>query len=374
MVIMKRFPIVMLLGAAIIALLLLGEAKGEVFWVMQSKDPVYTLWSDGRITKGPPNIDPYAMYGKRLMETSGILLFDSGAMLSLLSPLKYIPNYITNTVFATLASGIMAQTNTDGTATITYANGTTETVYNIFKSWQSLKNDVDISEDGKAVSADYLTLSYGMLYEGKYKTDYLSKEYNYDEATGSYSSKYEAKTDGTYSSVSLKTDYGYIYEGEYASLAPQKFVSDFEREKDGSYQLEYEGSYDQTYATNSAYNIGKGKTLGAYTSDSHYAAEYKTEYSYDAKTKTYKGASEGEYASKYDSERGDGKDNSYDDKYKYKTEHTSNENSYQSTTRYEHEDGRRYTYASSYDEKAKTYTYIYTDDNTGESKTYIYKY
>lgn len=369
---MKVWPVIIM----IVAISLLGyeEAQGEVFWVMQSKDPVYTLWSDGRITKGPPNIDPYAMYGKRIMETSGVLLFDSGAMISLLSPLKYIPNYVTNTVFATLASGIMAQTNTDGTATITYANGTTETAYNIFKSWQNLKNDVDISEDGKTVSADYLTLSYGSLYEGKYNTEYLSKESSYDAATGSYSYKYEAKTDGKYSSASLKTDYGYIYESEYADLAPQKFISDFEREKDGSYKAEYEGSYDEVYASNSAYNIGRGKTLGAYTSDNHYAAEYKSEYSYDAKTKTYKGASDGEYAYKYDSEQGNGKDSSYDDKYKYKTEYTSNEDSYQNTTKYEHEDGRRYTYTSSYDEKAKTYTYTYTDDNTGESKIYTYKY
>ena len=169
----------------------------EKVWVMKTEaypGKWIILWSDGSITEeftsgtgeiiqqpitppeggipsGPGDTTPPWLknLGNILFKTAGMLFYDSGAMISTLSDLKYIPDYVSGTVKAFLSSGIGVETSKDGSAIITLLDGTKKKIDNIYGSYQALKNNWGWSSDGKTYEVDYLYAGYGSLWESKGK-------------------------------------------------------------------------------------------------------------------------------------------------------------------------------------------------------------
>ena len=316
-----------------------------------------------------------SLYGNIVMSTRYIELFDSGAVLSKLSELSYIPDYAESTVAITLASGVEVQTDPFGGAMVTLADGTLRTIEDIYDPWEYVKRDVIYSEDGMEYSTDYVMVGYGYAYEGDYTHKYLNYEYSYDSDTGSYSYDSANTYSSTYSGASLSTDYGYIYEGTYTTNEPSESSYTYNVEEDGSYSGSSKYSNNVSDQYNYGYNNQGTSSQFAYSLDGTYDYSYETDYSYDADTKTYQSTSGGTYSYVYDYDFGSTtEDIAYADTYTYTGDYTYNHatGGYSSNYTYDYESGTSFTYAYSYDPVAKTRTYTYTNNVTGQTTTITY--
>ncbi len=321
-----------------------------------------------------PDLYSISIYGSIVVATRSIELYDSGALLSRVSELSYVPDYDQDTIYAMLGSGTEVQTNDSGGATITLDDGSIYNIDDVFNSWQYLRNDIEYGDDGVSYSADYMWVGYGYAYEGSYDNNYLNYEYTYDEATGSYFYDAVSTYSSAYSGASLSTDYGYVYEGSYSTNEPSRSSYSYDVQEDGSYsgQSSYYNNVSNEY--NYGYNQQGTENQFMYTVDSTYNSSYDVDYSYDASSQIYTSTSSGSYAYNYDYDLGNDQTEVYDDAYTYDGNHTHNRSTgaYSSTYNYNYESGSNFTYNYSYNPATRTYTYTYTNNVNGETTTRTY--
>lgn len=377
------------------------KPAGQKVWVLRTEAyPGKTLiiWSDGSVSEeivggggevveivppqppGPPVPGPEVpawlrKLGNIFLETAGMIFYDSGAMVSKLSELKWIPDKVAGTVKAFLASGIGAETSKDGSAIITLLDGTEKKIANIRGGYQALKSDWGWSADGKAYKSDYAYAGYGQLWEGQYKTDYTTKESR--STANSYYYNYAGSSYGKYSGVSLDTRYGYAYESSHYDLEPFKSTYSYDKQSDGSYSGSSSGYYNRSSTGNGGYNYPQYNYLNGSTSTNTYKSGYDSNYNYNAKTGTYTSSSKGSYDYSYSVDVAKGNDYNYGNAYTYSSDSTYNYNtrSSSSTSRYDYKNGTSYTYNYQSTPSASTggysYSYTVTDNKTGKV---IYKY
>ncbi|MBI1908588.1 MAG: type II secretion system protein [Deltaproteobacteria bacterium] len=311
--------------------------------------------------------DPFALYGKIIGQTSGLLVFDSGTLLSTFSSLLFNPNFETGEVKAALASGI--KINTDGSrgAVVTLLDGSTITVEDVFNSWNILDQKNTLSPDGMNYTGKYAAIGYGQAFEGNYESDYLKKESSYDNKSGSYSYDYEYNSKGDYSGVGLSIDNGFVYEVSYQSKKPSQFRANQSTTKNGDYTGSYEASYDQSYTSN--YGKSDKKNPYAQTITTGNSGDYSYTYQYDASSQVFASSGSGSYAYDYQYEQLNGSKN-YADQYDYatnynynrKTGETFSQSTYKSKT-----NGTDRTYTFTYDPKSRKEIYTETDNVTGKT-------
>lgn len=306
--------------------------------------------------------DIVSTYGNLIRSTKYLNLFDSGALISKISDLAYIPDYDANSVLAVLSSGTEIQTDGLGGATVTFSDGTTKTIEDIFGSWQYLKSDFTWTDDNMSYSGDYMYVGYGYASEGDYKRDYLSYDFNYDSSTKSYSYDAISTYSSTYSSASLNTNYGYVSEGTYETNEPSRYSFTLDYQDDGSYKGR--SSYSDNISSQYSYGYNRQGTQSQYTyaGDGGYDYSYTSDYSYDAATKEYKNSQSGSYSYNYEYDFGNDQTTSYSNSYTYTGEYAYNYNTraYSSTYTYNYENGYSYTYSYSYNPSTGRYTYSYT--------------
>jgi prepilin-type N-terminal cleavage/methylation domain-containing protein len=339
----------------------IGPAGGEFTY-----DP-----TTGSFLKAEQN--PFSQFGNIIGQTSQLLAFDSGALVSTVSDLLYNPNYETGAVEARLASGIGIQTDGTGGATITLSDGTEVTVDNIYNRWTELTKNQTTSTDGLNYQYDYAAVGYGRAYEGSSNANYTRRDRTYDSATGSYNYDYEYTYGGSYSAVGLSTDNGYVYEGSYQANNPITYQATRTVSDDGSYT----GSYNSAYDTSATYSYGQAsrESPSGQSVQSTYGSNYAYDYNYSTSTGDYTTAGSGQNSYDYTYENLDGSSTTQADTYNYETTYTNNRNTgaYSGSTAYTSQSGSDYNYSYNYNPSTRTYSYTYTNNVTGETRDYSYR-
>ena len=330
--------------------------------------------STGSVTSTDESeVDPWARFGTIIGDTGYLVIFDSGTILLRDSPLSYVPDVENNTVNLTLHNGTSIATESDGSALISFPDGTEITVNDVMTRYNPIQSDFYVSSDGRIISGQSTGISHGYAYQSNYDVEYTTQNYSRDPQTGSYQYDYIYTMDGQYSGGALGAENGFLYDMTY-SYQPSRSTGELNYATDGSYS----GTYNSQYDYDVAYHYGMTSAdAGSEQGFSHFyqiESSMDHEYSFNVNSNDFESTTRGRYG--YASHEFDlhGQSRETDISYTYESSHRNNRQSgaYSGSYRYVYDNGNDYSYQYSYDPRTRRYNYSYTDNRTGDRRSYSY--